>query len=226
MTAAHRLKGVGWFASCVAVVLGFYLVSLQVANERGKLEGVNRKIGDAERDIRALETEFETRSNLTQLEKWNGDTLALVAPRAGQFVADEAALAAIDVTAGPATVDDGQLQRTAALVVPSLVVPSLNGAGLQAAVVPAASAPVAVPAPAALVQVAAVTPIHEPTPKPAVVAAKPVIATTPKQKALLLRAVAVANVRPQAVAMLDDKLLSDSTLGAILSGARAEARRR
>jgi len=37
---------------------------------------------------------------------------------------------------------------------------------------------------------------------------------------------AVAKVRPQAVAMLDDKLLSDNTLGDILSGARAEARRR
>ena len=76
MTAAHRLKGVGWFASCVVVVLGFYLVSLQVASERGKLEAVNRRIDDAERDVRALETEFQTRANLTQLEKWNGDSLA------------------------------------------------------------------------------------------------------------------------------------------------------
>lgn len=181
MTAAHRLKGVGWFASCVVVVLGFYLVSLQVASERGKLEAVNRQIGDAERDVRALETEFETRANLTQLEKWNGDTLALTAPVAGQFVADTAALASIDVTAGPAAGPDGQPVRTAALLVPS----------------------------------------YAGAPDP-----KPVIATTPHSRAALLRAVAVANVRPQAVAMLDDKLLSDSTLGAILSGARTESRRR
>ncbi|MEG8052461.1 hypothetical protein QP185_02885 [Sphingomonas aerolata] len=39
------------------------------------------------------------------------------------------------------------------------------------------------------------------------------------------RLAAVAKVRPQAVAMLDRKLLSDNTLGSILSGARAEAGR-
>lgn len=228
MTAAHRLKGVGWFASCVVVVLGFYLVSLQVAAERAKVDAVNRKVSDAERDIRALETEFETRANLTQLEKWNGDTLALTAPQAGQFVTDEAALAAIDVHAGPALGTDGQPVRTAALVVPSYA-----GVSLQAAVVPAATAPAAMPAvvqvaavqaapaPIKLVKAAAVTLAAAPAPAP-----KAVIATTPKAKAALLRAVAVANVRPQAVAMLDDKLLSDSTLGAIMSGARAELRRR
>ena len=83
MTAAYRLKGIGWFGGCVAVVLGFYLVSLQVAAERKKLEGMDRKIEAAERDIRALETEFDTRANLAQLEKWNGETLALAAPTAG-----------------------------------------------------------------------------------------------------------------------------------------------
>ena len=69
MTAAYRLKGIGWFGGCVAIVLGFYLVSLQVATERKKLESMDRKIDAAQRDIRALETEFETRANLAQLEK-------------------------------------------------------------------------------------------------------------------------------------------------------------
>ena len=230
MTAAHRLRGVGWFASCVVVVLGFYLVSLQVAAERGRLDAVNRRISDAERDIRALETEYETRANLAQLEKWNGDTLALTAPVAGQFVADETALASIDVHAGPAVGPDGQPVRTAALLVPSLAGVSLQAVAMPApAATPAATAQPA-PVQLASVQMAAITPapivkavtrtvLTQPAPKP-------VIATTPKAKAALLRAVAVANVRPQAVAMLDDKLLSDSTLGAILSGARAESRRR
>ncbi|GAA3249494.1 hypothetical protein GCM10020258_03600 [Sphingomonas yabuuchiae] len=114
MTAAYRLKGIGWFGSCVAVVLGFYLVSLQVAAERKKLDDVNGRIAAAQRDIRALETEFDTRANLVQLEKWNGDTLALTAPVAGQFVGDEAQLASLDVTRGPA---EGAIQ-TAALLVP------------------------------------------------------------------------------------------------------------
>ncbi|MEJ8629019.1 hypothetical protein P0F65_02305 [Sphingomonas sp. I4] len=103
----------------MAVVLGFYLVSLQVAAERKKLDDVNARIATAQRDIRALETEFDTRANLVQLEKWNGDTLALTAPIAGQFVGDEAQLASLDVTHGPAA---GTVQ-TAALLVPSQPAP-------------------------------------------------------------------------------------------------------
>ena len=219
MTAAHRLKGVGWFASCVAVVLVFYLVSLQVAAERGKLDTLNRRIADAERDVRALETEFDTRGNLAQLEKWNGDTLALTAPVAGQFVPDELALAAIDVNAGPAVGPDGQPVRTAALLVPSLA-----GVSLQTIAAPTTPAPAL--AVAAVQRVASALKPAPPVKAAVVVAAKPVVATTPKAKASLLRAVAVANVRPQAVAMLDRKLLSDSTFGDILSGARIEAGRR
>ena len=224
MTAAHRLKGVGWFATCVVVVLAFYLVSLQVAAERGKLDALNARIADAERDIRALDTEFDTRGNLAQLEKWNGDTLALTAPVAGQFVADEAALASIDVAA-PLVGPDGEPVRSA-----TLVVPSLAGVSFQSSVVPPASTPAAASAPTvAVAQIAAPQPtairvasasvrVAASSPAP-----KPVIATTPKAKAAMLRAVAVANVRPQAVAMLDRKLLSDSTLGDILSRARVEA---
>ena len=119
MTAAYRVKGIGWFGSCVAVVLGFYLVSLQVAAERKKLDDVNGRIAAAQRDIRALETEFDTRANLVQLEKWNGDTLALTAPVAGQFVGDETQLASLDVTHGPT---EGAIQ-TAALLVPSQPAP-------------------------------------------------------------------------------------------------------
>lgn len=222
MTAAHRLKGVGWFGSCVVVVLTFYLVSLQVAAERGRLEAVDARVADARRDIRALETEFDTRANLAQLERWNGDTLALTAPIAGQFVADETALASIDVTAGPAAGPDGSPVRTAALVVPSLA-----GVSLQSAVVAPTFTTVAAPVHAQPIQTAS---IEAPPVRVArmMQASTPVrtIATTPKTQAAMYRAVAVANVRPQAVAMLDRKLLSDSTLGAILSGARAEAGRR
>ncbi|WP_374943332.1 hypothetical protein [Sphingomonas sp.] len=222
MTAAHRLKGVGWFGSCVVVVLAFYLVSLQVAAERNRLDAVNARVADAEHDIRALETEFDTRANLAQLERWNGDTLALTAPVAGQFVADETALASIDVTAGAAAAPDGSPIRTAALLVPSLTNVSLQ---TIAPTLPPSAPTAAIQT--ASVQVAAI----EPAPIRAarvVQAAAPVrtIATTPKAQAAMYRAVAVANVRPQAVAMLDRKLLSDSTLGDILSGARAESGRR
>lgn len=201
MTAAYRMKGMGWFGGCVAIVLGFYLVSLQVAAERKKLEGVNDRIGAAQRDIRALETEFETRANLAQLEKWNGDTLALAAPTAGQFVPDEAALASLDVN------QPGAAVQTAALVVPSMptVIPPTADATAPALAQAARAMPGA--APAVIKAVAA--------PRSAPMLAK----LTDTARA----AAAVANVRPQAVAMLDRKLLSDDTLGSILRNARVES---
>ncbi len=208
MTAAYRLKGVGWFGGCVAVVLGFYLVSLQVAAERKKLETVNGQIRSAERDIRALETEFDTRANLAQLERWNGDTLALSAPTAGQFVASESALASLDVNqiGGPA----GAAVQTAQLLVPSLPVAA------------AAAAPQAVYV--AVQAVAAAAPLKPVTVRATVQTAR-ATDTAIVRAAAPERLAAVAKVRPQAVAMLDRKLLSDNTLGSILSGARAEAGR-
>ena len=231
MTAAYRMKGVGWFGGCVAVVLGFYLVSLQVAAERKKLEAVNGQIRVAQRDIRALETEFDTRGNLAQLERWNGDTLALSAPTAGQFVMSEAALAALDVNSLRA---DGV--QTAALLVPS-------GAGsvVSTPTVPVTAAPPVVKlAPVAPIQMAQVTApraMNVAIQAASKTALKPVVirasVSTPRSaEAALVRAAkterlaAVAKVRPQAVAMLDRKLLSDTTLGDIMSGARSESRKR
>jgi len=213
MTAAYRLKGIGWFGGCVAIVLGFYLVSLQVAAERKKLDGVNQRIESAERDIRALETEFDTRANLAQLEKWNGDTLALAAPTAGQFLPNEAALAAVDVS----RLGEPGVQ-TAALVVPAM--PAAAGAATPAPT----AAPAIVPAvAAAAVRVAAAAPATPVIRVAAIDRAAPMIA---KLTDAARGAAAVAKVRPQAVALLDKKLLSDNTLGDILSGARAEARLR
>ncbi|KQO07166.1 hypothetical protein C8J25_101625 [Sphingomonas faeni] len=228
MTAAYRMKGVGWFGGCVAVVLGFYLVSLQVAAERKKLEAVNGQIRSAQRDIRALETEFDTRGNLAQLERWNGDTLALSAPTAGQFVVSEAALAALDVNSLRA---DGV--QTAALLVPS-------GAGsvVSTSIVPVTAAPAVVKlAPVQMAQVTAPRAMNVAIQAASKTALKPVVirasVSTPRSaEAALVRAAkterlaAVAKVRPQAVAMLDRKLLSDTTLGDIMSGARSESRKR
>ncbi len=228
MTAAYRMKGVGWFGGCVAVVLGFYLVSLQVAAERKKLEAVNGQIRSAQRDIRALETEFDTRGNLAQLERWNGDTLALSAPTAGQFVVSEAALAALDVNSLRA---DGV--QTAALLVPS-------GAGsvVSTSIVPVTVAPAVVKlAPVQMAQVSAPRAMNVAIQAASKTALKPVVirasVSTPRSaEAALVRAAkterlaAVAKVRPQAVAMLDRKLLSDTTLGDIMSGARSESRKR
>ena len=202
MTATYRLKGVGWLAVCVIVALGFYLVSLQVAVERSKLDSVDRSITQAHRDIRALETEFSTRSNLAQLERWNGEVLALTAPMPDQYVHSEAQLASLNFAAP----GDPKVEM-AALVIPTL--PTMTPPPV-ATPVPAADAVPVVPS--TQVRVAAATPvvIH-------VVQAKAVApAVAP------LRIAALDRPKAQAMAMLDRKLLSDHTLGDLMSGARAE----
>jgi len=217
MTAAYRLRGLGWFATCSAIVLGFYLVSLQVASERNKLDALNASIRAAERDVRALETEFDTRANLRQLERWNGDVLALSAPTAGQFVPDEARLAAVSFDAS----GDPKL-RTAALVVPAFHdLPQAVAAAAPAA--PPAPAPVRDPAaPVASVRVAAAKPAAA-TPG-AAPAAAPRLAQV--ERALGRTEAAPRLPKLQRVAMLDRQLLSPTTFGDLMSGARAESGRR
>lgn len=214
MTAAYRLKGLGWFGGVVVVSLSFYLVSLQVAAERKRLAQVDAKISAAEREIRSLETEFDVRSNLAQLERWNGNTLALVAPTAAQFVRDEAQLAAISFRPGM-HVGDAAIQ-TARLIVPQ------SPADVAPAVLdqaPAAAAPT-------LVQVAA----KPADPRPATVKVAAAV-TEPVRPSIIKAAVVTAGApvatirKANAVAMLDKSLLSDATLGDLMSGARSERSR-
>lgn len=228
MTAAYRLKGVGWFGACTAVVLGFYLVSLQVAAERKKLEGLNTSIAATQRDIRALETEFDTRANLAQLERWNGDTLALAAPRPAQFVHDGAELASMD--ARQTLVVGGPEVKTAALIVPSLsIAPSPvapTSAPAKAVAAPTRMARAAVKLPAAVR--GAITRVTS-GPEPARVASvRPKVSSPAKPQLAMLehgrsdsRRQLSSPAKPQ-VAMLDHKLLSDTTLGDLLARARTE----
>ncbi len=252
MAATYRLKGLGWFGGVVIVSLGFYLVSLQVAAERKRLEQVNVRIGLAQRDIRALETEFDVRSNLTQLERWNGDTLALASPTAGQFVHDEGQLASINFDrAAPASMP-GQQQgavRTAALVVPSSPVP-VRAAASAPVIDETPAIAVAAARPATLMKVSAHSGDTAPRLIPAVVMHGDLADATPvarKDKAkgksaadrpapklaaavvmhaeLARASAAPMSRKAKAVAMLDKSLLSDTTMGDLASGARAEARR-
>lgn len=100
----QRFRPVGWVASVAVAATMLYLISLQVASERGRLEAIDKKISSTKREIRQLQTEMGTRASLRQLERWNGEVLALSAPNAGQFLNDERALASVDRSAvGTAT---------------------------------------------------------------------------------------------------------------------------
>lgn len=216
MTASYRLKGLGWFSGVVIVSLSFYLVSLQVAAERKRLAQIDAKISAAEREIRSLETEFDVRSNLAQLERWNGNTLALVAPTAGQFVKDEAQLAAISFRPGvgmPGAA--GGAIQTAQLIVPAS---PAEFAPPAVPMVPAATQP-------ATVQVAAKAPAPRTTSVKVASAVTEPVAEPRLAKAAVVRAAdssAGSLRKAHAVAMLDKSLLSDSTLGDLMSGARSE----
>lgn len=199
----------GKLAMLGVIAPGFYLVISQGAAERARVESVERAIVQARREIRDLETEFDTRANMAQLERWNGDVLSLASPRAEQYVGGESQLASL-----PGRTEGGNVAL--AYVVPSAPaeyipeppVPSVPASvpGRPAvASAPAASAPHTAPAPSAPRAVA-----------PAPATRAPVRPAAPIQSARIDR-------KAQAVAMLDRTLLSESTIGDLTRTARREA---
>lgn len=94
--AVYGFKGLGWFATTLTVALGGYMVMAQGAAERSRLHQLENRIAEAKRDIRNLDTEFSTRANLAQLERWNGEGLGMAAPAPQQFVEGETALASLN----------------------------------------------------------------------------------------------------------------------------------
>jgi hypothetical protein len=93
---AKRFQSFQRLAAGTAAVMGLYMITSQVASERTDLERVDRKILSARKDIRQLQTELGTRASLRQLERWNGEVLALTTPDADQFIASERTLATLD----------------------------------------------------------------------------------------------------------------------------------
>jgi hypothetical protein len=137
----QRFRPVGWVAGVATAATILYLISLQVASERGRLEQIDRKIAMAKHDIRQLQTELGTRASLRQLERWNGDVLALSAPQAKQFLGSEAALA---------TVDRGELGDAAAPPIAVMVSADVPSQTSVDATENQAGMPVLAPAPATL----------------------------------------------------------------------------
>lgn len=115
--AVHGFRGLGWFLCGVIVAPTCYMVTSHGAAERAKLRAMDSAIVQAHKDIRGLETEFDTRANMAQIERWNGDVLAMNAPQPQQYLASASGLAALDQ---PASVVPGEAKvETAALVIPT-----------------------------------------------------------------------------------------------------------
>jgi hypothetical protein len=94
--AIYGFRGLIWFGCGVAVALGSYMVTSQGALEHSRLAKVEANIAQAQKDIRSLETEFNARANMLQLERWNGASLQLSAAAPQQYLASETALADIN----------------------------------------------------------------------------------------------------------------------------------
>jgi hypothetical protein len=115
--AMYGFRGLGWFACGVTVAIGSYMATSQGAVERARLESVEASIIAAKKEIRSLETEFNTRANMVQLGEWNG-VLQLAAPAPAQYLPDEEALASFDQP-GPAPAADEPVVQQAKLVIPA-----------------------------------------------------------------------------------------------------------
>ncbi|RSV39551.1 hypothetical protein CA234_14980 [Sphingomonas sp. ABOLE] len=137
--AVYGFRGLGWFLCGVIVAPTCYMVTSHGAAERAKLRAMDSAIVQAHKDIRGLETEFDTRANMAQIERWNGDVLAMNAPQPQQYLASASGLAALDQPV-PAVPGDAKVE-TAALVIPTGQRPVETAAAAQP-VATAAAAPV------------------------------------------------------------------------------------
>ncbi|MCJ8159182.1 colicin transporter [Sphingomonas sp. LaA6.9] len=218
---ANRFKSVGRVLGGAVAAMALYLITSQVAAERTELERVNRQILTAKKDIRRLQTELATRANLRQLERWNGDVLALTTPDADQFLSGEVQLASLDrsgITPGPRYAPTTMV--TAMVAIPDDALPAST---------PATNEPADRPASAARRELAAES--AKPEKKSQTSTAK-----AQKPKAAPVKVAAVSSEKPRVdpkkaekekkLARLEDKLLDDRLMGELTKKARAEGGRR
>jgi hypothetical protein len=198
---AQRFRSVGWVAGVAGAATILYLISLQVASERGRLEDIDHRIAATKRDIRQLQTEMGTRASLRQLERWNGDQMiSLSAPNARQYLNSEAALANLDHRAVGNANSAPPPAMAAVLATPE------KQAEAQVA-----------PKPTLLRQLAAV-------------ASSPKVVALTKQDRAVQQAISpktVAVAKPKAnerVALLDQSLLANGTVKDLAHAAASEAK--
>jgi hypothetical protein len=98
---AQRFRPVAWVFGVAVAATALYTVSLRVAAERAKLDEVDQQIAETRREIRQLQTEMGARASLRQLERWNGETLALTTPGANQYLPNEQLLSRVEGASRP-----------------------------------------------------------------------------------------------------------------------------
>ena len=219
---ANRFKPMGLVAIGMMAAMGFYLISSRVASERTELQKVERQILAARKSIRQLQTEIGTRASMRQLERWNGEVLALTSPDASQYIS-EAALGHIDRSG----ITDGPRFLPAQMV--TAMANTLTNPDAAPVPVAAASVTSAVRSDAVEVPVSPQTrALIVESRKPAKTLPKTVMARAETSEPAP-RPPAAAPAKPRktaVVAKLEHKLLDDRLLGELAQAARAEEKRR
>jgi hypothetical protein len=207
------LQSLIWVILVALGALGAYMVSLKVATERNDLMKVRAQIARAKADIRYLETEFSARASMRQLENWNQHDFMYATPTAQQYLGGEHALAHLD----------GIQPNGPDYVAPPVMVAMVETpADLPSAPQKAPESPAAtqIRSDIAVIREAHAADNVDKLPKPA--------PRTPVQQAKVDADVSRPNPiarKAERMAMLDAKLLDDSTLGDLTAKAAREKRR-
>lgn len=213
MIAVKRLQSLIWILLVALGALGAYLVSLKVATERNELMKVQARIVRARADIRYLETEFSARASMRQLERWNQDDFMYATPTAQQYLAGERALAHLD-----GVQPNGPDYVAPPVMVAMVQTPADLPSAPQAA--PASPAATQIRSDIAVIREAHAADNVEKIAKPAKRSAE----EKAKADADTSRPNPVAR-RAERMAMLDAKLLDDSTIGDISARAAREKKK-
>jgi hypothetical protein len=213
MIAVKRLQSLIWVILVALGALGAYMVSLKVATERNELMKVRAQIARAKADIRYLETEFSARASMRQLESWNQHDFLYATPTAQQYLGGEQALAHLD----------GMQPNGPDYVAPPVMVAMVETpADIPAATQKAPESPAAtqIRSDIAVIRDAHAADNVDRLEKPA--------KRTPVQQARVDADVSKPNPiarKAERMAMLDAKLLDDSTLGDLSARAAREKRK-
>ncbi len=213
MIAVKRLQSLIWILLVALGALGAYLVSLKVATERNELMKVQAQIVRARADIRYLETEFSARASMRQLERWNQDDFMYATPTAQQYLAGERALAHLD-----GVQPNGPDYVAPPVMVAMVQTPADLPSAPQAA--PASPAATQIRSDIAVIREAHAADNVEKIAKPVKRSAE----EKAKADADTSRPNPVAR-RAERMAMLDAKLLDDSTIGDISARAAREKKK-
>lgn len=213
MIAVKRLQSLIWVFLVALGALGAYMVSLKVATERNELMNVRMQIARAKGDIRYLETEFGARASMRQLESWNQHDFLYATPTSQQYLAGERALAQLD----------GVQPNGPEYVAPPVMVAMVETpADLPSAPQKAPESPAAtqIRSEIAVIREAHAADNVDKLPK----VARPAPVQRAKLDADISKPNPVAR-KAERMAMLDAKLLDDSTLGDLSAKAARERKK-